>query len=58
MSRITRRDRDGEYKIDMEQICDAVRKLGRLEDRIEKEEKHYVEVDYKEIKEEGVTDEI
>lgn len=58
MSRITKAIGGGEYSIEPNRIHDTIRKLGKIEDRIEKEERSYVEVNYEEAKEEVYQNEV
>lgn len=53
LSRLTKTFSDGEYFIEPNLINYAIRKLGKIEDRIEKEEKNYIEANFEIVMEEG-----
>lgn len=58
MNRITKVLGNGEYSVEPNRIYDMIRKLGKIEDRIEREERGYIEVSYEETKEEVYQNEV
>ena len=53
MSRLTKAFSNGEYSIEPSLIYNVIRKLGKIEDRIEKEEENYIMVSFENVEEEG-----
>lgn len=53
MSRLTKALSDDEYSVEPSLIYNVIRKLGKIEDRIEKEEESYISVNFENVEEEG-----
>ena len=55
LSRLTKAFSNGEYSVEPSLIYNVIRKLGKIEDRIEKEEENYIMVSFENVEEEGAS---
>lgn len=55
MSRLTKAFSNGEYSVEPSLMYNVIRKLGKIEDRIEKEEENYIMVSFENVEEEGAS---